>query len=182
MCTTTVNTTTTVTVTSGGSTTVTITPGASSTTQTKGEFCAANPGNAACGSGTGKESSFGGSCTAGFACEGDAALCAVSKATNLVRCALDGGTTEAQTYKDAQTAGFSLGTTSSTVAISAASFDSTNAFGTGGGAGFEDLQVAFLGSTVTIPLSMFNAKLEMLGNVLMAIAFLIAISIVGRGR
>ena len=60
-----------------------------STSKTEGQtdFCKENPENAACtGDKEAKESTFGGTCEAGFSCTGDAATCAIAKASHETRC------------------------------------------------------------------------------------------------
>jgi hypothetical protein len=78
-CTTTTSVGTGVTGTGTGSTT-----GSTTTTVTGGDqsdACAKNPSLSVC-----KSSSFSGSCSGGFTCDGDAATCAVAKATNESKC------------------------------------------------------------------------------------------------
>jgi hypothetical protein len=52
-------------------------------TQSKDEFCAANPGSGQCKD---DDSSFGGSCSGGFTCSGDAVECAIAQETYRRNC------------------------------------------------------------------------------------------------
>jgi hypothetical protein len=137
------------------------------------------------GTGTGG-GSFMGSCQAQFQCDGDAVMCATAKATNEIQCAVTGGQDEVTLYNDRKSAVGAFGTpydlsaNSTTTTFSASSFDTSNMLGSG--AGLTDKTVTFLGRSVTIPFSTLNPSLEMLGNALVACAFLVAIMIVGRGR
>ena len=88
-CTTTTRQTTTVTMT-GGSTSGTsyVTAGSSTSVQSADDFCKKNPRDKLCLGGD--ETTFGGACASGFSCEGDAALCAVARATNELNCQIKG--------------------------------------------------------------------------------------------
>lgn len=59
------------------------------TTEPTSDFCKDNPQAAACKNQ--KDSSFNGTCEAGFTCEGDAAQCASAKASWELRCVFQGG-------------------------------------------------------------------------------------------
>ena len=161
---------------SGGTPTTTTTTGTSS--GSKGEFCKQNPTAFAC-AGDGS-SSFGGACNTGFVCDGDAAMCAIARATNQLKCGmLDGTATEAATY-DAAKASTSTGVGTDTVAISSASFDTSNALAVSATC-VSDLAVTVMGNNMTLPFSNLCTYLAQLGNLLMAVSFLLAIRIVGRG-
>jgi hypothetical protein len=135
------------------------------------------------GTGTGGDS-FGGSCQAQFQCDGDAVMCATAKAVNEVQCALSGGEDEAHLYEQRKSAvgahgtPFDLSASSATVTFSASSFDTSNALGSG--SGFSDYSFTYLGKTLVIPFSIFNPSLLYIGNLLVAIALLMAIWIVAR--
>lgn len=162
--------------------------------QTKSEFCAANSSNANCsgpsggggggsggnGNGDGNPSGFGGTCSA-FTCDGDAVMCAIAKAGNDVKCELDASkaTAEAALYTAAASAPNSTGLTSSTVAISSASFDSTNSLGTGASC-IGDISTTVAGHAVTIETSKVCGSLAMLGTIMLAISYLSAAFIIGR--
>lgn len=179
-CTTTTVTTTTPT---GG----TPTTSGSTTAQSKSEFCKANPLNPSCadassGEGTSTVSTFGGSCvTETFACEGDAAMCATAKATNLLNCSLhtDKLAPEVVTYNDSKAAGTATGIQSTTVAISESSFDTTNSLNVSASC-ITDRTVVVSGKSITLPFSSICPYLGWLGNLLLAVSFLSAIVIVGK--
>lgn len=175
----TVTTVVTVTVTPpGGGTPTTTTSAGTPTTGSKDGFCASNPKAKECSGGVG--SSFGGSCVQGFVCDGDAALCAVAKATNATNCLLDKDSAESALYKATVAAGTGTGIASSTVGISSSSFDSSNALGVGG-ACITDLTVTVMSKTIVLPLASICTHLATLGTLLLGLSWLIAISIVGRG-
>ena len=58
--------------------------------------------------------------------------------------------------------------------------DTSDAFG-GGGSGVQDLNITVMGQSITLPFSKINTGLDALGQVLLAVSFLIAFRIVGRG-
>jgi hypothetical protein len=66
------------------------------------------------------------------------------------------------------------------ITISAGSFSTTDIVG-GGPAGVSDLSITVWNTPITLPLSNLNQYLAMFGNVLMAVAFIVSVSIV-RGR
>jgi hypothetical protein len=66
----------------------------------------------------------------------------------------------------------------SSVAISSASFDTTDAIG--GAAGLSDLAISVAGHSSVLPLSGLNSWFVVLGNLLVAVTFIVCISIVGR--
>jgi hypothetical protein len=63
------------------------------------------------------------------------------------------------------------------ITISAGSFSTTDIVG-GGSVGLADLSLTVWNTPVTLPLSNLNQYLAMFGNVLMAVSFIIAVSIV----
>lgn len=172
-------TTTTTTVQNGTSSTVT-----NVTSKPIGEFCAENPKDKACG-GTGgpglgeSESSFGGTCQADFACAGDAVSCAIARATNKLNCAFSPDAAPRQVYSTAASAGTPT-IPNQNVEISNSLFDTSDALG-GQAVGMSDKTVTVMGKTVVLPFSNINPYLETLGNILVALAFLLAIRILIRG-
>lgn len=132
-------------------------------------------------------SGFGGNCAAGFACTGgDAIQCAIAKEQYIRNCKLfdDQSSAAAQLYLAATSAAPSNATDglpgNEVVNLGPSRFDTTDALG-GGSAGMSDLSVVVMGSSVTLPFSMINPYLAMLGNVLVGIAFILAARIVARG-
>jgi hypothetical protein len=175
-CTTTVTTTTTV---NGTSTTSTKT-----TTEGKGEFCAGNPGSKECGDGEG--SSFGGSCQAGFTCDGDALQCAIAKEQHKRSCELfEKDNEERQAYEAAKVKG-KAGTDQTadlpgnqTINIGPGDFDSSDAIG--GSQCITDKTLVISGHTVSIPLSTMCPYLAYLGQLLVVVGYLLGARILIRG-
>lgn len=171
-CTTTTSTTTTV---NGTSSTTT-----STKTESQGDYCKENPRSMQC-----VTSSWGGSCSASFTCDGDAVMCAISKEQHIRNCKLfdDVSSTEAQLYGSEK--GKTGSQTSSlpgsqSIAISSGSFDTSDAIGGGTGC-IADKSVTVAGSVISIPFSTVCGHLAMLGNILLAVSFLLAGRIVVRG-
>jgi hypothetical protein len=159
--------------------------GVSSTTtetrsESKDDFCKNNPRSPQC-----ITSSFGGSCAAAFTCDGDAVMCAITREQHTRNCKLfdDNTSVEAQLYgSEKNKSGSQTGSLpgSESVAISSSSFDTSDAIGGGSGC-ISDKSVTVAGSVVTIPFSTVCGHLAMLGNILLAVSFLLAGRIVVRG-
>ena len=90
-CSTTTTTTTTTGVGSAGG--GTSTTGSSTTTQSQAAFCQANPSDPQCAA----QSSFGGSCSAGFSCKGDAVACATAQVEYQSTCLFNASPSSATT-------------------------------------------------------------------------------------
>lgn len=138
------------------------------------------------GDGDGDSSSFGGACEAGFTCSGDAIQCAIAQDQHRRSCQLmdkvnpvQGALFDAAAALPAGsvTAGLS---TSFTTNIDQSKFDTSDAIG-GGSAGMVDKTITVAGSSITLPFSTINPYLAVLGNLLMAVGFLLAARIVSRG-
>jgi hypothetical protein len=197
VCTTT--TTTTTTVTNNTTSTSTSTTTNNTTTQSQQAFCKANPSAKLCGGqglpnidgggsgggGNGEEdpSSFTGACAGGFQCKGDAIQCAIAREQHIRACRLfDKESPESKLYeefkgKEGNQTNDLPGNES--VAIGD-KINTTDALGAGG-AGLSDLSLTVWNQQVTLPLSMLNQYLAALGNVLLAVSFLLAFRIVARG-
>ncbi|MBA2675382.1 hypothetical protein [Ramlibacter sp.] len=128
-----------------------------------------------------------GTCTAGFKCEGDTLQCEVAKAVNDLRCsyAKEAHVEEVARY-NADKAGNidfkpDISANGATQTFTASSIDTTSLFG-GGGTGFADYSFSYMGQTLVIPFSQYNPWLLAAGNVLVAIASLIAMYIFARKR
>lgn len=166
-------------------TTATDASGVTSTTSTtktesEGDFCKANPRAAQC-----VTSAWGGSCSTNFTCDGDAVMCAITREQHIRNCKLfdDMSSTEAQLYgSEKGKTGSQTGSLpgSETIAISSSSFDTSDAIGGGTGC-IADKSVTVAGSVITIPFSSVCGHLAMLGNILLAVSFLLAGRIVVRG-
>lgn len=161
----------------GGSVTSSTTAGTVGQSLTKGDYCAQKPGSPECKGGAG--GSFGGECSTGFTCDGDAVLCATAKAANAQVCLLSKASDESALYETSKS-GTSTGITNVNVGISSASFDASNALGTGG-ACIADMTTTIAGQVLTLPFSNVCPYLQHLGTLLLALSWLTAISIVGRG-
>lgn len=160
-----------------GSVTSSITDGTSTTSEPRNDFCQRNPKHPSCADG----SAFAGSCTGGFTCTGDAALCAVAKAANEQKCLLDKPSPEAELYETVKT-GTGTGIASQVTDITSASFNSTSDLGAGAGMADRIVTVSVSGTTrnITIPFSMVNPWLTILGNLMLTLAYLSAMAIVFR--
>jgi len=172
-CSTTVTTTTSV---NGGTATTT----SKTTEESKGQFCANNPGSKECGDGDG--SAFGGSCDSGFQCDGDAVQCATAKAVNdhlckleevfemgpetrgLVDSVLDGTWTENPKDNPEQ--------------IDVGTFNQSNPFGTSCP---NDVTAQMGAFTLTIPLASMCGWLQIIGNMLVMVSLLGATLFIFRG-
>lgn len=142
-----------------------------------GGFCEENPDSPIC-----KEGSFGGSCAAGFQCDGDAIQCSIAREQHIRNCKLfDDESPESQLYaanKD-KTGDQTLDLPGNETVDLGNRIDMTDALG--GGAGVSDLIITVAGQTITLPFSQLNSILAALGNILVAISFLIALRVIGRG-
>lgn len=151
-----------------------------SSTQGRGAYCAENPSDPQCAD----ESAWAGSCQAGFECRGDAALCAAARGVHEQKCALVDGpatpTSEQNAYAAAKAGGEAYTVPVTGVSISAANFDSSNALGVSG-ACIADVPIVVWGTSITLPLTKVCPHLEMLGTVMLAVAWLMAAVIVGKG-
>lgn len=142
-----------------------------------------NPNPKGDGNGDGDgESGFGGSCTAGFSCEGDAIQCAIAQEQHRRSCKLfDDATPESKLYDDNKgKEGDQTKELPGNETINIAGRIDTSDPLAGGGC-FGDLNVMVWGSTVALPLSNLCQYLAMLGNILVAVSMLMAARIVTRG-
>ncbi len=170
-CTTSTTTTTTTTNADGTTSTSSST---SSKTQSQGDFCQENPKSQQCA-----DSSWGGSCSAGFSCDGDAVMCAISQDQHKRNCALfDTASPESQLF-DAEKNKAGSQVENESKSISSSSFDTSDALG--GGSCIGDKQITVMGWTGSLPFSLVCAQLAILGNVLLVVSFLLAGRIVVRG-
>lgn len=188
---------TTTTQTRDGSGTLT---GTTTTTTTYGQHCAANPGAPQCnggsgtgtggngngdGEGEGEGSSFGGSCAAGFSCEGDAVQCAIARDQHIRACQFYDTTTDLSTLganavaaAASQPAGHP-GLTPETVDLSLS--DRINQSPLFGGTTCpSDVTATMLGQTVTLPFSDLCGYLNLMGTAGVLAALLAAAMIVFR--
>lgn len=132
--------------------------------------------------GDGEKGSFGGSCDSGFTCKGDAIQCAIAYEQHRRACQLYVlKTAESELYyKERGKTGNRTLTLEGNETIDINSrIDSTDVLG--GGAGAQDYTFTIHGQQITIPFSALNPYLAAFGDILVAIAFLIAMRIIGKG-
>jgi hypothetical protein len=134
------------------------------------------------GDGDGDKSGFGGSCMAGFACEGDAIQCAIAREQYARNCKMfDDSSAESDLYNaNKGKTGNQTGDLPGNETISLTGrIDTSDPLGGGGCIG--DLSVTVWGQGVSLPLSNLCQYLAMLGNILVAVSMLMAARIVTRG-
>jgi hypothetical protein len=144
----------------------------------KDQFCAENPDSPLCVKGE-----FAGTCGAGFTCKGDAIQCAIGQEQHRRACKLfDDESPESALYNaNKGKTGNQTGDLPGNETISLAGrIDSSDALAAGS-AGVSDLNVTVWGQSITLPFSMINPYLVHLGNILLAVSFLLAVRIVARG-
>lgn len=156
-----------------GTSTVTTT-----TQQGKGDYCKENPREPQCDD----EGSWGGSCTAGFTCKGDAATCALAKEVHERNCKLNEETAASALYGTAKDATGNVtgdNPNNSTFDVGPSSFNTSDAIG--GAQCIADLEVTVWGSALSLPLSDICTPLAYMGNLLVMVSLLLAARIVSRG-
>jgi hypothetical protein len=177
----------------------------------RGAYCAKNPKSSVCGGyqdqsgttrgqdepsgggggggkgdgdadGDGVKDSFGGSCTAGFQCNGDAVQCAMAQEQHKRNCQLiELPTEESKLYdsiKDLK--GDQTDKLEGAETIDIGSLINTSD-ALGGGSCIGDLNVVVMGQNVSLPMSRVCPYLGMLGNILIAVSMLLAARIITRG-
>ncbi len=153
------------------------------TTESFSEFCSKNPRAAICKAAD--DSSWGGACSGGFQCKGDAVQCAQAQASWKSACAADvsGMTEQINTGTAAMAAGAAsgLGIPGGSEAFDLGSrLSEVPLFGGSGGCP-SDVSVNVGGTSYTIAFSAMCPQLQVLGVALMAFAYLVAGFIVFRG-
>lgn len=134
------------------------------------------------GDGEGDGSAFGGSCMAGFVCEGDAVQCAIAREQHRRNCVMfNDPSPESLLYEaNKNKTGNQTGDNPNNETVSLAGrIDTSDALG--GGACIPDLNVTVWGQSLTLPFSTICPSLAMLGNLLVAVSMLLAARIVTRG-
>lgn len=146
--------------------------------ESKDDYCTKNPRSPLC-----VTSTFGGACTAGFQCDGDAVQCALAKEVFTQNCKMNERNAQADLF-DNEIVKFGNRTNdlpgNSTINLSSASFDQSNALGVAAQC-IQDVTVTVMGNTAVLPFSRVCAILEQLGSVMLAVSFLLAARIVTRG-
>jgi len=132
--------------------------------------------------GDGVKDSFGGSCTAGFKCNGDAVQCAMAQEQHKRNCQLlETPTQESVLYDSIK----DLKGDQTDKLEGAESIDIGNLINTsdalGGGSCIGDLNVVVMRQSVSLPFSRVCPYMAMLGNILVAVSMLLAARIITRG-
>ncbi|WP_157826975.1 hypothetical protein [Macromonas nakdongensis] len=143
-------------------------------TESQSDFCQSNPGHASC-----KAGSFGGSCEAGFKCDGDAIQCAMAKVQHENKCALTPAPNAGAAYFDALTEGMPTNPNSGTVTVGSSMFNTSNLLGASSCT--LDKSITVWGSTINLPFSQVCTALAYMGTLLQAVGFLLGARIITRG-
>lgn len=141
------------------------------------DFCEKNPDLNLC-----KNSSFNGNCASGFSHDGDAIQGALAKEVHRFNCELSAATPEAAAYEASKAnTGNTTGDNPNNgeFSIGPGSFNSTDAIG--GSSCIADKTIEVMGKSIILPFSALCDELAMLGNILLAVSFLMAARIVTRG-
>lgn len=171
-------------------TTTTTTTPSGTTTETKQEdkkgFCEENPDVTIC-----KGGSFSGSCANSFSCDGDAVQCATALHLHRARCK-DSQDLQSEFATQIQEGMDIMNGENSTEANAIKNRDSSvtttidleNEISESGDIAFsaecfDDLTITVLGNNLVIPISSICQYLEMMGYILLALAYLSALRIVG---
>lgn len=172
-------------------TTTTQNPDGSSTVKTetgeldRGDFCKSNPGHVVCKGE--EEGTWGGSCSGGFQCSGDAVQCAQAQASWKAACLFDVGADDPNVVKGGQAMSSDQSALRAQLGLDGAGddfnlssmIDSDPLFAAGGGCP-SDQQVTLLGQSLTLSLSSWCSWLQTAGTILQAAAYLAAALIVFR--
>ncbi|MFI8616130.1 hypothetical protein ACIGHN_11535 [Acidovorax sp. NPDC077693] len=156
----------------------------STTTKPQAGFCQENPRSKLCSDGDEKGSSFGGTCSAGFTCEGDAIQCAIAQEQHRRACKLFDDV-DSQEYKLYQQEKSKTGKRTGdlpgneTISFGSGRYDSSNMLGAG--SCISDLTVDIMGKNVVLPLSNICPMLATLRLALLAFGALLWVIIVFRG-
>lgn len=150
-------------------------------TESKEDYCKANANAKQCKGDEEQEGKFGGSCEAGFTCEGDALQCAIAKDQHKRNCQMfDDKTSESRLYDSEVAKGSNRDVTKdlpgNTEVDVAGKLSSEDVLG--GGRCIADLSVQVWRSSVTLPFSNICPSLGYLGWVLVAVCSLAAFRIV----
>lgn len=136
--------------------------------ETQEDFCTKNPKSPLCVEGT-----FGGACSGGFACTGDAVQCATAKATNDLACSLKADASDplvltgngSMTGNNPSDHPLSLKTD-----LDVGSLNQSNPWGAG--CPSDKVLTTFMGEAIVVPLSSACGTFQAMGNVLVGLALL----------
>lgn len=179
-CTTTNVITTTTTNYTGPNGTGTASSGGSGTTTTTGSSSPGGSGSGN-GTGTGAESSFGGSCSSGFACQGDAVQCAIAQEQYKRNCEVltdAGGLSRADAVSKFDSDRTFDRTQLNATPTALGSLDSSAFLSSGC---IADLHTSLMGQSLTIPFSSLCSYLQYIGYAFMTVCSLIAFRVVAGG-
>lgn len=142
-----------------------------STTQNASSFCQENPNSDQCKGA--EKSTFGGGCDSGFTCTGDAATCATAKASWQLNCQFEKKTETSDfgqsLVNGADTADLpGAGKSDTTLNVGNLTYTDT------AGSCLPDLQFNMMGKTLTVPTAGICSIGGWLGNIGVALSFLIA--------
>lgn len=146
--------------------------------ESKDDFCTKNPKSPLCVS-----SSFGGACSGGFVCDGDAIQCALAREVYAQNCKLNARNSNTDLFdiESIKTGNRTLDLPgNATVNVGASSFDQSNALGVSAQC-IQDVTISVMGNSAVLPFSRVCSMLEQLGSVLLAVSFILAARIVTRG-
>lgn len=143
----------------------------------KEDFCTKNPRAATC-----ITSSAGGSCAAGFSCDGDAIQCSIAKTAFATNCAFTARSGESDLYDASKLTGNRTTDLpgNSSVSIGSGSFDQSNALGVAASC-MPDVNIVVMSRPITLPFSNVCQYFEVMGNILLACSLILAARIVSRG-
>jgi len=147
-------------------------------TEPKEKFCTENPKSPMC-----ITSSFGGACSSGFTCDGDAVQCAIAKETYRFNCSLEPSQSVLDDYNAKKNKSGNQ-VTQTVVEISSASFNQDNLLGVSATCVADkplSMTVAGKSFSVTLPFSKVCPYLEYLGYLNLALTFILSARIIGRG-
>ncbi len=152
-------------------------------TESKEDYCKANANAQQCKGEDEEKGKFGGSCSAGFTCEGDPLQCAIAKDQHKRNCQMfDDKTPESQLYDTEVAKGTARDVTKDLpgnreVDVSR-DLNSDDVLGGGGGRCISDLNVRVWETEVQLPFSKVCGVLGYLGWILVAVSSLVAFRIV----
>ncbi|MEQ1659057.1 MAG: virulence factor TspB C-terminal domain-related protein, partial [Hylemonella sp.] len=163
-------------------TTTTTPPGGSPTSQTTTSTGTCSRSSPGCGEEPGEDepSSFGGTCGAAFACDGDAIMCAVALEQHKRNCALFVDASAESDLYNAEKGKTGTQYENENVALGPGSFNQSNALGAGAQC-IQDRNITVMGNAITLPFSIICSTLQHFGSILIFISFLLAYRIVSRG-
>jgi len=147
----------------------------------KDQYCQQNPNAKLCGEGS--DDMFGGSCNAGFSCDGDVIQCAIAKEQHKRNCELFEKTTPQSDLGNQLIAGTDIGETNNPAKLEnreVISLPETLDSSDGGVVGsLQNVSVPFGGQSITLPFSSLNGALDICGLIILGIGYFSAYRIIG---